>query len=117
MSYESKSDVELEQLAQDVAAGKVFTDRDVAPDDYEAMVASIFKLMLFGQIVLDMYDEGKEVGMVYEYLSEAGPMSVNGYPSFMSVKVLDMDDFEKFRVRLVEILDWQDERVKSEEVE
>lgn len=37
----------------------------------------------------------KSIGLVYEYLSEAGPMSVNGKPTFFSLRLLNKADTEK----------------------
>jgi hypothetical protein len=34
------------------------------------------------------------VGMIYENMSEAGPRSINGYPMFMSCKLLNKTDTE-----------------------
>lgn len=35
------------------------------------------------------------IGLVYEYLSEASPMAVNGKPTFFSLKLLNKADTEK----------------------
>lgn len=35
------------------------------------------------------------IGLVYEYLSEAGPMAVNGKPTFFSLRLLNKVDTEK----------------------
>ena len=37
----------------------------------------------------------KSIGLVYEYLSEAGPMSVNGKPTFFSCRLLNIEDTKK----------------------
>lgn len=37
----------------------------------------------------------KSIGLVYEYLSEAGPISVNGKPTFFSLRLLNKVDTEK----------------------
>lgn len=37
----------------------------------------------------------KSIGFVYEYLSERGPMSVNGKPTFFSLRLLNHDDTRK----------------------
>lgn len=36
-----------------------------------------------------------QIGMVYEYLKNAGPMSINGYPFFMSLRLLNKEDNAK----------------------
>lgn len=33
-----------------------------------------------------------EPGMIYEYFSEAGPRSVNGYPTFVSLHMVSQED-------------------------
>lgn len=38
----------------------------------------------------------KNIGMVYEYMDKAGPRSVNGYPMFMSINVLSIEETKKF---------------------
>lgn len=85
----SKTDAELHELALAIFRGEVFTDRHV--DDLR-MVPSIFMLLHF----LD--DEARAVcrehppEMIYEYLREAGERTVNGYPMFMSMKLLNQAD-------------------------
>lgn len=37
----------------------------------------------------------KSIGLVYEYLSSAGPMSVNGKPTFFSLRLLNHEDTTK----------------------
>lgn len=37
----------------------------------------------------------KSIGMIYEYLSEAAPMGLNGGPVFMSLRMLNKEDSEK----------------------
>lgn len=37
----------------------------------------------------------KSIGLVYEYLSERGPMAVNGKPTFFSLRLLNHDDTKK----------------------
>jgi hypothetical protein len=35
------------------------------------------------------------IGLIYEFLSEAGPMGLNGGPMFMSLRLLNKEDAEK----------------------
>jgi hypothetical protein len=37
----------------------------------------------------------KSIGLIYEYLSEAGPMSVNGKPIFFSARLMNHEDAAK----------------------
>jgi len=38
----------------------------------------------------------KNIGMLYEYHSEAGPRSCNGFPMFMSCKIVSIQETERF---------------------
>lgn len=38
----------------------------------------------------------KNIGMLYEDYSKAGPLSVNGYPTFFSCSILSIDDTKRF---------------------
>jgi hypothetical protein len=38
----------------------------------------------------------KNIGMLFEDNSKAGPRSINGYPMFMSCKILSKEDAKKF---------------------
>lgn len=38
----------------------------------------------------------KNIGMVYESYDQAGPRSINGYPIFMSFKIVSIEDTRKF---------------------
>lgn len=38
----------------------------------------------------------KNIGMLFEDNSKAGPRGINGYPMFMSCKILSCDDANKF---------------------
>ena len=46
-----------------------------------------------------MPEKGGPAGMIFEYLSEAGPRSCNGLPGFFSMRIVtakEMPDFIKF---------------------
>ena len=89
-----KTDEELKQLANDIFHGVVFTSNHVPPGE-EIMLGSIFMPLML------MTEEGqkdfleKKPFMVYEYMDQAGPRSVNGYPMFMSLKFLIEDEYKK----------------------
>jgi hypothetical protein len=38
----------------------------------------------------------KSIGMIYEDHSKAGPTCINGYPIFMSCKIISQDDTKRF---------------------
>lgn len=83
---------ELKKLAWDIHAGKIFTDRHIRKDDYR-LVASIFMPTIF--MSEKQRNEVINSGMIYEYYDKAGPRSINGYPCFMSLRILNKDDTKK----------------------
>ena len=38
-----------------------------------------------------------KIGLIYEYLDQAGPMAINSFPMFMSMRILHADDFDQVR--------------------
>jgi len=84
----SKTHEELKQIAMDLVDGKIFTDRSIDQTD-SRLFASIFMPVMFGCF---NDKDINTVGLVYEYLSEAGPRSINGYPIFMSLRMLNRED-------------------------
>lgn len=93
-AFPNRSVEDLTQLAKDIATDRVFTDRHIPLDQYENMVGSIFMLIPLGAFS-NVVKEGPEApAMVYEYYDKAGPLSVNGYPCFLSMGVLNEHDAE-----------------------
>ncbi len=84
-----KTTEQIAQLAIDMQAGKVFTDRQVRN---KSDMPIVFMPLLFAD--QDMLDDMKDVGIVYEYMDKAGPRSLNGMPIFMSFKMLHKDDLQ-----------------------
>jgi hypothetical protein len=81
-----KSRLQLSKLADDIIAGKVFGSWDIAGDSMD--LGMIFFPLLFGAKL------PPNVGHVYEYLHEADPRSINGYPIFFSCHVLTQNDMK-----------------------
>lgn len=102
---EPKTDDELRQLAMDIVDNKVFTDRHM--QEHEAhMLGQVFMPIIF----MDQEQSKavfEDVGMVYEYYSEAGPRSVNGLPMFMSVRFLSNEETNRIAPMIKEIQDFK----------
>ena len=77
-------------LAEDIYEGRVFTDRQCSRDFQSSFMVFAF-----------MTAEQKEPyrlnppGLVYEYMTEAGTMSVNGMPTFFSCRMLSIDESKR----------------------
>jgi len=93
MIFGEKTDDELKQLAIDLVEGKVYTDRHV-PND---MIGIVFSPIALGAFSDTTDEELDQIGLVYEYLSEAGKNSINGLPIFFSFRVLNKEQTEKLR--------------------
>lgn len=89
-----RTDEELRQLCVDIFGGKVFTDRHLNnPND----IGMVFMVVGLGGL-----DAESEPAMIYEYLDQAGPRSVNGMPMFMSCNVMNIADFQAWFPMYVE---------------
>ena len=89
-----KTDEELKEIAMGINAGTIFTDRHI-PEDQSEMIGIIF-------IIISLMDEkmrkewiASKPGMIYEYMSAAGPRTINGFPSFMSMHILTQEETKK----------------------
>ncbi len=84
----------IKEIARDIHRGLIFTDRHIKTED-ERLLGGVFTILSL------MDNKGREKmmkdppGMVYEYLSKALPRGVNGYPCFMSMNRLSVDDAVK----------------------
>lgn len=77
---------EIADVVRGLVAGTIFTGAQCPPE----MLSSIFMVLGLagtGDIDLDT------VGMVYEHMSKANGMAVNGFPTFFSCKFIHKDDW------------------------
>lgn len=82
---------EISQLAKDIHAGRVFTNYHIRGHLRE-MVGSVFMPIVLGAFQ-DVSEEDKSnIGMIYEYMDRAGPLSVNGMPTFFSLQLCSKED-------------------------
>lgn len=109
MNYAPKTPAEIETLAWDFVAGKLFSNLHCEKEE----TPQIFMLLSF-------LDEGQieamrtaKIAFVYEYLSEAGPVSVNGRPSFLSARYLNEDDFDKLRTRVIALEEQKQQAIST----
>lgn len=82
---------DLKQLAWDICAGLVFTDREINPP---SLMTHVFMPLLFltEEQRLDLV---KNAVLIYEYISKAGPRMINGYPMFMSFFYLNAQELNE----------------------
>lgn len=93
-----KPDEEIKQLAIDINEGRVYTSEFHGESAIEAFM--VWRLWIDQAIhETDVTPEqlkeyGAKMGMLYEYLDQAAPMSINGRPSFLSYKILPKENME-----------------------
>ena len=90
-NYKKKSNIEIKRLAMDVLGGRVFTSKQ-----------SNDPTLVFMALAFASGDEIDELitilgprGILYEYLDNAGPRSINGLPTFFSFNVLSSEDTDR----------------------
>lgn len=89
MKANELNEEELRKLALDMVEGRVCHDQ-MYPQD---MVVHVFMPLMFMESLT--VEDAKSWGLIYEYLSEAGPRSINGYPMFMSLRVLHVNNLPR----------------------
>lgn len=78
------TDQELKDIAKDIYRNNIFTDWHIEnPEDIKLS----FMILRFME-----KEDFEDVGLVYEYMSKAGPRSVNGLPTFMSCRLLNIKE-------------------------
>lgn len=106
-NYTSKTDAELEKLAWDIIGGQVW-----GPWSHDDYMDSFMVLKLLDREQLKQLHANR-IACVYEYVSKAGPMAVNGMPMFMSMHMLDRDDSDRLMERLKAVEQIKNERMGS----
>ncbi len=87
-----KSEQELFEIAEGIYRGEIFTDRQIPPSDYVILCPSIFMSLSFIKPEDAQKLSDKKVNMVYAYMKDAAPRSMNGYPMFLSAHFLNEDE-------------------------
>ncbi len=100
--FKKLTEEEIKELANDIYKGNVFTDRHIQkPED----LSTVFMPLIFLE-EKDIDDLKKNPpGMVYEYMTEAGPRMINGMPTFWSVRMISQEDTKKVLEKYTKIVD------------
>ena len=85
--FESKSKIELKQLAKDISKGLIYTNRHI---DNIKELTSIFPILK--SINPETLPLAEDIGMIYEYYSES--ISKCTLPLFKSARFLNKKDSE-----------------------
>ncbi len=83
---EEQRTARLTQFVLNVCDGVVFTSAQVLEPE---MLTMVFMPLILGAKV------PKDTGCIWEYLKDASPRSVNGYPSFFSCHFMNKEDWAR----------------------
>jgi len=83
---QDRSEQELRQIAIDFQENKIFCSQHIHPNERDSMIPSVFMVINFMDADARKKLIDENVVVFFEYLTEAGPMSVNGYPIFFSMR-------------------------------
>lgn len=93
---DSRSPLELHQIAEDLFAGRIYTDRHIPEHEGAHALGMVFMPLALGADLTTLgFSETNPPGMIYEYLDKAGPRSCNGMPAFFSMHVLTQTEAEE----------------------
>lgn len=92
------SDEDLKRFVLGYCDSQIFTLHDMRTDD-PRLLRCIFMPLAFGN--LSEHYEVEQLGTIWEWMKNAGPRAMNGYPTFMSVRVMHRDDWERARKAIV----------------
>lgn len=101
-SIPSKSKESLTQLAKDITMNLVFTSDHIHKTDSD-ILSMIFMPIILGAFSNYTEEARKDIGMIYEYYDKAGPRSINGYPIFFSLQIMNVKDRQFVWEKVVKI--------------
>lgn len=90
MKFQELTNEQLKEIAIDFYEGKIFSDRHI-PEHESSGLAMVFMPIALGAFSAESQEDLEKIGMIYEYMSEAGPRSCNGMPGFFSLRLLNRD--------------------------
>lgn len=93
LKWKDLSEEDLKQIAKDIHMGLIFTDRHIS-DTNEYTIKCIFMGISLATMRYSITN-ADEIGMIYEYMSKAGPSGVHGYPFFFSQKIINKEQSKK----------------------
>lgn len=92
------SDAELRKFVMGWCDGKIFSDAHLQPGD-EDRVGMVFMVIPLGGA--KHIEDPHAVARVWEWLSEASPRSINGYPTFFSCRFMGLPDWKRARAAIL----------------
>jgi hypothetical protein len=91
------TDEQLREFVLAYADGRIFTSADIPKGQEARLYPLIFMPVALGAFSNVRKNDLKHVGVLWEYMNKAGPRGINGYPMFMSLRVLNRTDWDRAR--------------------
>lgn len=96
IEFKKLTDNELKSIAVDFCEGKIYSDRHIPPEGSDCAIMMVFMPLALGAGKEWSKEDCEQIGMIYEYVSEAGPRSIDSMPSFFSFRMLSKEQMTKF---------------------
>ena len=87
------TDEKLKTFVNDFLSHKIFSTMHLNQNE-KHMLPHIFLPIALGMLVGASEEFIKSIGIIYEYISESGPIAINGFPIFLSCRLMHKDDWE-----------------------
>lgn len=97
---ERKTESDIQEIANGVKSGSIFCSLQIQDPQ---LMGSVFMPIGLGAFSSVPSDYLRTIGMIYAYMSDAGPRAINDYPMFFSMKLLHVEDMPIFMNRIREI--------------
>ena len=97
-SITEMTDDDLAAFVIEYCNGKILTSADVRDKN---LISKVFMIISLGGLDEMTEEKIKDIGCIWEHISEAGPMSINNYPIFMSCHIMNKNDW----VRAIKAID------------
>lgn len=102
---------ELKKLALDIYKKQIFGTWQIKDPD---MVGSVFMVVAFMDSKMAKQLETENIVHFCEYLNKAGPMSVNGMPTFFSMQTISKSEWDIIVPIIEELQKTESELIEAE---
>jgi hypothetical protein len=100
---------ELATFVREFRGGQIFSSAHISEGD-DHIIRMVFLVLTLGGLHDAPDSYLNSIGLIWEYFSNAGPRSINGYPQFFSCHLMHRDDWDRARKAIIEL----DNREKSD---
>ena len=88
------SDTDLRKFVDDFVSNRIFTSAQLNEGNVN-LLPMVFMPLGLGSLAHLQPDSLKQIGCVWEYIDRAGPRSINGLPTFISMNLLHIEDWKR----------------------